>query len=341
MTAPEGWLAAPYALVHGEDSDGRKDAVEAWKARHVDPEWEDFSLTVCAEGCPWPEVRNALSECAPMGAVRVVVVPQAENLLEKPKELPAAVRELLVNPLPETRLLLVSRSALSAGPGRILGTKPFSDWAKEGRVLKVGALDEKEAPGFVESAAKAMGLSHEGGVAARLASRLGGHPGVLRRALEVLELMSEGRRITAEDVDQATFRMGEQGAFAWSQAWQRGNLAQALVALRQAVEDDPGAAPLMLLGQARREVERVCRLAEARAAGLKGAELTEALGLTPRQAFLAEGYGRVLDRHGPEGAERLLRLVNQADLDLKGMALTASPTALTSLTTSLARAWTG
>ena len=67
-------------------------------------------LPIPPAGCPWPEVRNALSECAPMGAVRVVVVPQAENLLEKPKELPAAVRELLVNPLPETRLLLVSRS---------------------------------------------------------------------------------------------------------------------------------------------------------------------------------------------------------------------------------------
>lgn len=341
MTAPEAWLAAPYALVHGEDSDGRKEAVEAWKARHVDPEWEDFSLTVCAEGCPWPEVRNALSECAPLGAVRVVVAPQAENLLEKPKELPAAVRELLVNPLPDTRLLLVSRAALSAGPGRILGAKPFSDWAKEGRVLKVGALDEKEAPGFVESAAKAMGMALEGGVAARLASRLGGHPGVLRRALEVLELMAEGRRITAEDVDQATFRMGEQGAFAWSQAWQRGNLAQALVALRQAMEDDPGAAPLMLLGQARREVDRLCRLAEARAAGLKGPALLGALGLSPRQAFLLEGCSRVLDRHGAEGAARLLRLVNQADLDLKGVALSGSPTALASLTTSLARAWAG
>lgn len=341
MTAPEAWLAAPYALVHGEDSDGRKAAVESWKARHVDPEWEDFSLTVCAEGCPWPEVRNALSECAPMGAVRVVVVPQAENLLEKPKELPPAVRDLLVNPLPDTRLLLVSRAALSAGPGRILGAKPFSDWAKEGRVLKVGALDEKEAPGFVESVAKGMGLSLEGGVAARLASRLGGHPGVLRRALEVLELMGEGRRITAEDVDQATFRMGEQSAFAWSQAWQKGNLAQALVALRQAVEDDPGAAPLMLLGQARREVERVCRLAEARAAGLQGAALAEALGLTPRQAFLLEGYGRVLDRHGAGGALRLLRLVNQADLDLKGLAFSGCPTALTALTTALARAWAG
>ena len=53
----------------------------------------------------------------------------------------------------------------------------------------------------------------------------------------------------------------------------------------------PAAAPLMLLGQARREVERLCRLAEARRQGVKGGpELVAALGLSPRQAFLLDGY---------------------------------------------------
>ena len=151
MAVPETFLRAEYALLHGEDSEGRRAALEAWKARHVDPEWADFSLLVCAEGCPWPEVQNALSESAPLGAVRVVVVPQAENLLEKPKELPPTIRALLERPLPDTRLLLVSRAPLSAGPGRTLGAKPFSEWVQQGRVLKVGALEEKEAQAYVES----------------------------------------------------------------------------------------------------------------------------------------------------------------------------------------------
>ena len=95
MVLPEAWLKAEQALLHGDDGEGRREAMEAWKLRHVDPEWEDFSLTVCAEGCPWAEVQNALSEAAPMGTARVVIVPQAENLLEKPKNLPGSIRELL------------------------------------------------------------------------------------------------------------------------------------------------------------------------------------------------------------------------------------------------------
>ena len=67
MAAPAAWLEQGFALVHGEDGDGRREAVEAWKRRHVDPEWADFSLTVCAEGCPWPEVMAALQEAAPFG----------------------------------------------------------------------------------------------------------------------------------------------------------------------------------------------------------------------------------------------------------------------------------
>jgi DNA polymerase III delta subunit len=340
MAVPRPWLEARYALLHGEDSDGRGAAMAAWKAVHVDPEWEVFAFTVCAEGCPWAEVLNALSESAPLGADRTVLVPQADNLLEKAKELPPAVKRMLQEPLPATRLLLVARGALSAGPGRILGAKPFSEWAQQGRVLKVGALEEREAAAWVEAAAGEMGLRLGSGVAARIASRLGGNPGILRRTLEVLDLLCADRAVSLEQVDQATFRLGEQNAYAWTKAWQGGQAAPSLAALRMAQEDDPSpGASLMLLGQARREVERLCRLAEARRQGLKGPELPAALGLSPKQGFLLDGYVRVLGRIGPEGAARLLALVNQTDLDLKGQAVSRSVTPMLNLTAALCRAW--
>jgi len=341
MAVPASFINAEYALLHGEDSEGRKEALEAWKARHVDPEWADFSLTVCSEGCPWPEVHNALSECAPLGAVRVVVVPQAENLLEKPKDLPPSIKGILARPISDTRLLLVSRAALSAGSGRTLGSKPFSEWLQQGRVLKVGALDEKEAVAYVEAQAWNLGLRLDSGVATRIAARMGGNPGILRRTLEVLELLAVDHHVGIELVDQATFRLGEQNAFAWSQACQKGQLARALESLRMALEDDPSGAPLLLLGQARREVQRLCRLAEARARGSRGPELMDALGLNPRQSFLLDGYARLLDRLKPEGARRLLRLVNQTDLDVKGLALSGGRMPLLALTTSLCRAFGG
>jgi DNA polymerase III delta subunit len=341
VAPPKAWLEARYALLHGEDSDGRMEAMAAWKAVHVDPEWEVFSFTVCAEGCPWAEVLNALQESAPLGADRVVLVPQADNLLERAKELPPAARRWLQENPAGSRLLLVARTALSAAPGKILSAKPFSEWNAQGRVLKVGALDEKDAAAWVERAAAGMGLRLDQGVAAAVAGRIGGNPGMLRRTLEVLDLVCAGGRVGLEQVDQATFRLGEQNLYAWTKAWQGGSVPQAIKAMRQFLEDDPSSSgPLILLGQARREVERLCRLAEARRRGLKGAaELAAALGLTPRQAFLLDGYARVLARIGAEGTARLLTLVNQTDLDLKGLALSRSPTPLLNLTTSLCRAW--
>jgi DNA polymerase III delta subunit len=341
MAVPRAWLEARYALLHGEDSDGRSAAMAAWTAAHVDPEWEVFSFTVCAEGCPWAEVLNALGESAPLGTDRVVLVPQADNLLERAKELPPAVKQVLQAPIAGTRLLLVARGTLSAAPGKILGAKPFNEWNQQGRVLKLGALDEKEAAGWIEGVAAGMGLRLEAGVSGRLAVRLGGNPGILRRALEVLDLLCDGGQVTLDRVDQATFRLGEQNVFAWSKAWQTGQVAPALKTLSLALEDDPSSgAPLALLGQARREVERLCRLAEARRQGAKaGPELAAALGLSPKQGFLLDGYQRVLGRIGAEGAARLLVLVNQTDLDLKGQAISRSITPLVNLTTALCRAW--
>lgn len=326
-----------FALVHGEDPDRRKAAVAAWKAAHVDPEWADFSLITCAEGCPWAEVLNALQEAPPFGATRAVLVPAAENLLGKPKDLPAALKPWLENPPADLALLFVCGVTLPAGPGKPMGSKPWSEWLKQGRVLKVGALDPADIPGFLEAEARTLGLKLGAGVAQALASRLGGQPSLLKRALEVLDLLAEDRQATAAMVDQVTFRLAEQRAFAWTSAFQKGAWGEALQALRQGLED--GDDPLQLLGQARREVDRVVRAAEAEAKGLPPKDLLEALGLSPKQAFLLEGYRAVASKVRMPGAKALLAKVNQCERDLKGVALGRSDTPLTDLTLALCRAW--
>ncbi len=338
MAAPAAWLDHSFALVHGEDGDGRREAVEAWKRKHVDPEWADFSLTVCSEGCPWPEVVAALQEAPPLGAeARAVVVPAADNLLTRAKELPVVVKGILEKPLSGVNLLLVAWTTLPAAPGKALGAKPWTDWMKAGRILKVGALEAAEIPGFIEIEAKRLGLILQGPAASLLAHRQGGQPGLLKRALEVLDLLAEDRRVTEAMVDQVTFRLAEQKAFAWSGAWQKGDTSGALRALRTAMED--GDEPLMLLGQARREVDRLLRFAEAQAAGLKGQELTAALGLSPKQAFLLDGYRGAFDKLKPKGVKALLGRLNQCERDLKGMALSRSEAPLLELTLALCRAW--
>ena len=338
MAAPAAWLDHTFVLVHGEDGDGRREAVEAWKRRHVDPEWADFSLTLCSEGCPWAEVVAALQESAPLGAeARTVMVPVADNLFTRAKELPAAVKGILEKPPAGVNLLLVAWTTLPAAPGKALGAKPWTDWTKAGRILKVGALDAAEVPGFIEGEAKRMGLVLQGAAASQLARRQGGHPGLLKRALEVLDLLAEDRHVTEAMVDQVTFRLAGQRAFAWSGAWQKGDAAAALRALRMALED--GDEPLMMLGQVRREVDRLLKLAEAEAMGLKGAEVLGALGLSPKQAFLLEGYRGALAKLKNRGVKALLTRVNQCERDLKGMALSRSEAPLLDLTLALCRAW--
>lgn len=340
MAAFDAWTTHRYALVHGDDGDGRKAAVEAWKLRHVDPEWADFSLTVCAEGCPWAEVQNALLESAPLGASRVVVVPQAENLLEKAKDLPTSIKGILAKPVDDTSLLLVSRSTLSAGPGRILGAKPFSDWAKEGRVFKAAGLEAAEVRAFLDQEASRLGIRLEASAAAMLQERLGGKPGVLRRALEVLELSAPGATIGTDLVDVITFRMDEQRAFAWSEAWQKGSLAQAMGALRQALEDDSGAA-VGMVAQASRDVGRLATLAQALAQGITAEdELAKRVGMPPNQRFLiGRTYLPVARKVGLAGARRLVHLVHLVDRDVKGCALNGSASPLAALTFELWRAF--
>jgi DNA polymerase III delta subunit len=266
-----------------------------------------------------------------------VIVPVADNLFTRTKELPAVVKGILEKPLTGVNLLLVAWTTLPAAPGKALGAKPWTDWTKAGRILKVGALDAAEIPGFIELEARRLGLTLQGGAASLLANRQGGHPGLLKRALEVLDLLAEDRRVTEAMVDQVTFRLAGQRAFAWSGAWQKGDAAGALRALRAAMED--GDEPLMLLGQARREVDRLLRFTEAQAAGLQGSDLTTALGLSPKQVFLLEGYRGAFDKLKPKGVKALVRRLNQCERDLKGTALSRSEAPMLDLTLVLCRAW--
>ena len=332
------WAKQPFALVHGEDGDARRAAVAAWKQAHVDAEWADWSLTICGDGCPWAEVQNALMEAPPMGAEsRVVIAPAADNLFAKPKELPGSIKGWIEKPPADLRLLLVAWGTLSAAPGKALGAKPWTDWTKAGRVLKTGALEGDEIPAFLDAEAKRLRLDLPPRSRDLLIARVGGHPGLLRRAMEVLDLLCEDRKAGEAQVDQVTFRLAEQKAFAWSGAWQKGDAGGALAALRLALED--GDEPLMLLGQARREVDRALKYAEADAKGLRGAELTGALGLSPKQAFLLDGYRGVAAKLKQDGLKAMLAKVNQCERDLKGEALSRSETPLLDLTVGLARAW--
>ena len=350
MATPSIWLEHAFALVHGEDGDGRHEAVDAWKRKHVDPEWEDFSLTNCSEGCPWAEVIAALQEAAPLGAAaRTVIVPAADNLFnkrrggskDKKQDLPETVAALLQHPPQGVNLLIVAWNTVPSGPGNPLGSKPWTDWARAGRILKVGALEPAEILPFLQEEAHRFGLDLPLEAAEMLKERLGGNVGMIKRAMEIFDLASERRVISPRLVEVMTYRMTDQRVFAWSEAWQKGQLAQALRILKECQEDDFEKSSLMLVSQAAREVGRVAALAQALSSGLKKeTDLAQAIQLPPNQAWLlSRSYLPVATRMGLARARTLLGAVVQCERDVKGTALSRSPTPLADLTTRLWREW--
>ena len=364
MATPVAWLEHSFAMVHGEDGDGRREAVDAWKRKHVDPEWEDFSLTICSEGCPWAEVLAALQEAPPLGAeARTVIVPAADNLFsrrrggpkDKKQDLPEPVAALLQPPPHGVKLLIIAWTTVPGGPGNPLGAKPWTDWAKVGRILKVGHIEHRDVPAFIEAKAAEMGLRLGSGGARLLQERLsnekvltdrsrrkqaeGGNPGIIQRTLEVIDLMADGQAVTESILDQATIRLAGERAYAWKNAWMKGDAFGALKALRESLEDDPDAASLMLLNQVRSEMTRLFDYLEAAGQGMKGAELLEAIGFSPKQAFLLNDLAATANRLKGKPLTAMLRRVNQTERDLKGTALGKGQTALLDLTLYLCRTW--
>jgi DNA polymerase III delta subunit len=222
-----------------------------------------------------------------------------------------------------------------------LGSKPWTEWTKAGRILKVGALEPAEIPTFLREEARRLGLDLQAEAAEMLKERLGGNAGLIKRAMEVFDLASERRVISPRLVEVMTYRLTDQRVFAWSEAWQKGQLAQALRILKECQEDDFEKSSLMLVGQAAREVGRVASLTLALSSGLKlESELAQAIQLPPNQAWLlGRSYLPVATRMGLPRARRLLGEVVQCERDIKGTALSRSPTPLADLTFRLWREW--
>lgn len=331
------WAEHTFALIHGEDADERQRLIANWKAKHVDTTWGEFGLRVCSEQATWADIFQALNEPPPMGADTVAVIaPSLGDLLLK-KEIPEAMARLLQNPPTHQRFLGVAFGTITEAKGRGLGRAPWTQWIKQGRVHKVGELAPKDAPGFAQQLAQTLGLKLPFDAAQFLIQQVGPHPALIRRTLEVLDLVCTSRTVSMVEVQHVTFRLEAQSGFAWSKAWKSGHLSAALEALQKSFDDKEE--PVKLLGQARLEVERVARYLEAQEQRIAPQDLPDFLGLSPRQAFLIEDIRRVGTRLRLQDVQSLLHKLSQCDRDIKGLALAGARTPLLDLTIALSRAW--
>lgn len=338
------WLKFNYVILHGNDYGDRLEIIRRWKSTHVNPDWDFFSLTECRENCSWSEVLDALQTAAPIMMERTVIVPKADNLFAKDAKMPEEIKKILQVPIENTKLLLVLSNSLDNSQGIALNNNIFNTWQQEGRIFKTDNLDIRNnanITAWIEKCASKINLKLDIGVANMLAKQIGNNTGMLRRALEILDLICIDHFADISKVESAIFYLDENDIFAWTKAWKSGSIHISLKILQKALfEYSINERYLIFLSQARREIEYLCNIVEMQQLGIKEKNaLMKASGLSIRQEFLLQTYIRVANRIGLIGAHHLLKLINQIEQDIKGCAVIRSTTPLMYLTIVLCRAW--
>ena len=215
-TARRPWLEPSYALLHGEDSDGRRAAVEAWKAVARGPGMGGVLLHRLRRGLPLGgSAQRPGANRRPWGRTGWCWCPRRTTCWKRPRSCPPAVKLALQSPLPGTRLLLVARGTLSAGPGQDPGRQALQRMGQAGAGAQGGrpGARRRPPPGWRRTAA-----SHGPAPGSRAwPARIAGAPGRQPRD-PAPDPGSAGparptdRTVSLDLVDQATFRLGEQNA---------------------------------------------------------------------------------------------------------------------------------
>lgn len=214
----------------------------------------------------------------------------------------------LADPLPTTVLVLAA-----TGP---VPPKLVAAVTRVGEVVDCGPTG-RDASGWVRAQARAVGLTLDASAARLVAGHLGEDVGRLPEVLRALEAFSApGVTLRAEDVAPFLGEAGGVPAWELTDAIDRGDTAAAIGLLHRML-DGGGRHPLAVHAVLVTHYGRMLRLEGAGVADEAGA--AAALGLPPgRAGYPARKALEAARRLGTEGVARAIRLLHEADLDLKG-----------------------
>jgi DNA polymerase-3 subunit delta len=223
-------------------------------------------------------------------------------------ELPALLG-YLDNPLDTTDLVLV------AGGGRL--AKKLTDAVKAAGGTTVNTSPPNRAKDrhtWVRSEAEEHGVRLDGGAAARIAEQLGEGAGRLEGLLAVLRsTYGEGVSISAADVEPFLGEAGGVPPWDFTDAIDNGETSKALTLMGRMIHGGERH-PLQIMAILHTHYARLARLdgVDARTEH----DAAEAMGIKP--GFPAKKALGNYRRLGGEGVRRAVRLLAQADLDLRG-----------------------
>jgi DNA polymerase-3 subunit delta len=194
----------PAYLILGDDLPKVESALRRLKARIVAQSGSDLNIDEFnAAAAGGLEVVNAANTLAFLGGTRLVLVQQVQAWLKADKEVVAGY---LRSPAPDACLALVAEKL---APGDVLRAA----MEKHGEVLEFPAPREGQLPQWLaqEAARARMNLSME--QARLMVQRCGDNQSILLRELEKLQIYTDGRPVTGDDIRLLTTATVEASIF--------------------------------------------------------------------------------------------------------------------------------
>jgi DNA polymerase-3 subunit delta len=212
----------PLYLVYGKEHYLVERAVEILKQRVLDPRTKDFNAELFHGKDADPGRIVQAARTLPMMAKRRFV------LLRDADEMKADALAQLVSyvqaPAKETCLVLTAEKVDQR-------LKLFTVWKKQGVMLKLDPLYERQLPGFVREEARARNVKLEPGAAELLCDEIGADLGQLVDAIDRLGLYAGDRAVSARDVEEVVASSRQRSVFELAEAVGEGDRARCLTVL--------------------------------------------------------------------------------------------------------------
>lgn len=248
----------PAYLILGDDLPKVELALKRLKARIARQEGGETNLVEFdASVDAAVSVVNAANTLTFLGGVRLVTVMRVDAW---PKEDKDAIVSYLKSPSPATCLTLVAESLPSADALR-------AAVKQRGEVLEYAAPKESQLPQWlVEQAARRFQLSLGLAEARLLVECCGTDQNMLLKEVEKLQLYTQGRRITADDIRLLASPTAEASIFDLVDSLVLGRGADAFSAAEELLS--AGEEPVRLFAALLRHFENLSRVAAMREAGM-------------------------------------------------------------------------
>jgi DNA polymerase-3 subunit delta len=296
----------PAYLILGDDLPKVEHALKRLKTRIIDESGSDANISEFdASVHPAAEVIGAANTLAFLGGTRLVLVEQVQAWVKAEKEAMAAY---LQAPAPDACLALVADKLPATDPLR-------AATAKHGDVLEYAAPKEAQLPQWlVKEAASRLGMELGVQEARLLVQRCGDNQSILLRELEKLDLYTDGRRVSADDIRLLGTPTYEASIFDLLDSLALGHGAAAFAAADELLA--AGERTEMLFSRILRNFQNMSRVAAMKAEGMRLEAIQTELKMKP---YPARKLAEQADRLGSEGIARRLSVLAETDARMKGM----------------------